>query len=228
MDKIPKHVGIIIDGNRRFAKKLLLKSWQGHKLGLKKLRDFIDWCFELGIKEVTVYALSIQNLSRTKQEVYFLLKLLKKESQTLLNQTNDLKQKGIKINFIGKSSLLPKDIVSLQKKVINETKNNIDKKINFAVAYGGREEILDAVNKIIKNKKIKNVNEEIFSKYLYLNSNPDLIIRTGTEIRTSNFLPWQSTYSEYIFLKKLWPEIEKQDLIDCIKEYQTRERRFGK
>ncbi len=228
MDKIPKHIGIIIDGNRRYAKKLLLKPWQGHNIGLKKLRDFIDWCFELGIKEVTVYALSIQNLSRTKQEVYFLLKLIKSEVKRLLRKNKELKQKGIKIKFIGKFSLLPKDIVSLQKKVMDKTKNNIDKKINFAIAYGGREEIIDAVNKIIKDKKLKKVDEEIFSKYLWLNSNPDLIIRTGAETRTSNFLPWQSTYSEYIFLKKLWSQIEKRDLIDCIKEYQARERRFGK
>lgn len=228
MDKVPEHIGIIIDGNRRFAKKLFLKPWEGHNFGLKKLREFIDWCFELGIKEITIYALSIQNLSRTKQELYFLLKLLKKELENLLKQKNDLKQKQIKINFIGKSSLLSKDIISLQQKIMNETKNNKDKKINFAIAYGGREEILEAVNKIIKDKKIKTVNEEIFSKHLWLNTNPDLIIRTGGEIRTSNFLPWQSTYSEYIFLKKLWPEIEKQDLINCLKEFSERERRFGR
>ena len=148
--------------------------------------------------------------------------------QTLLKQKNDLKQKQIKINFIGKCKLLPKDIIDLQKKVMNATKHNKGKTINFAIAYGGREEILDAVNKMLKDKKLKKVDEEIFSKYLWLASNPDLIIRTGGEIITSNFLPWQSTYSEYIFLDKLWPEIEKQDLINCLEEFSSRERRFGK
>ncbi|PIZ53826.1 di-trans,poly-cis-decaprenylcistransferase [Candidatus Woesearchaeota archaeon CG_4_10_14_0_2_um_filter_33_10] len=150
-----------------------------------------------------------------------------------ISTNEDIHKYKIKINIIGRHYLFPKKVQEKIKKVIDITKDYNNYKINIALAYGGREEILDAVKKVaekIKNKEldIKDVNEYTFAENLYMNTEPDLIIRTGGDRRTSNFLPWQSIYSEWFFLEKMWPEFEKEDLVKVIEEYKQRQRRFGK
>ncbi len=232
---VPKHIGVIIDGNRRFAKRLMLKPWKGHEWGAEKFKKFTEWCFELGIDEITAYVFSIQNFGRPKAEFNYIMDMFKKEAEALLlpDKLKELKEKGIRIRFIGRQWMLPQDLQELQAKVMEATKENKSRRINFAMAYGGREEIIDAVQKIAAEAsegkvEPKQINEEFIKKHLWLDSDPDLIIRTGGEQRTSNFLTWQGIYSELIFIEKFWPELEKEDVLACIEEYRNRERRFGR
>lgn len=233
ISKVPKHVGIILDGNRRFAKKLMLKPWMGHEWGAKKVEKLFEWCKELGVKELTLYAFSIQNFNRPKEEFDYLMNVFKKEFDNLIKDTSKLHENKIRFSFIGRIWMFPKDVQERMNKLIEMTKDYSDYKVNFAMAYGGREEVIDAVKKLADDLKdgkvnIDQINEEVFAKNLYMDSNPELIIRTGGEKRTSNFLIWQSHYSEWIFLEKLWPEFEKEDFIACIEDYNNRQRRFGK
>src|SRR3989344_3077773 len=234
-ENVPRHIGIILDGNRRFAKRLMLKPWKGHEWGAEKFRTFLEWCFDLGIDEITAYVFSIQNFQRPKEEFDFLMNIFKQEAQRLLTpeKLDELKKRETTIHYIGRLWMLPSDLQELAHKIMDLTKNNGKRAINFAMAYGGREEILDAVRRIAEESKEgtiepSKIDEKIISKHLWLESAPDMIIRTGGEKRTSNFLPWQGTYSELFFLEKYWPEIEKEDLVACINEFSERERRFGK
>lgn len=224
----PQHIGIILDGNRRFAKRLLLEPWKGHEYGAKKVDAIFDWATELGIKEFTLYCLSVENIkSRPKNELDYLFRLFRKEFREMNREK--IEKQGIKIKFIGNLSLLPKDLAEQCKDLEKQTEKNSNFTMNFALAYGGRQEIIEAVKKIIKNKiSPEEITEENFQKHLWLASQPDLIIRTGGEKRTSNFMPWQTIYSEWFFLDKFWPEFEKQDLIACISDFQNRKRNFGK
>jgi tritrans,polycis-undecaprenyl-diphosphate synthase [geranylgeranyl-diphosphate specific] len=231
-ESVPNHIGIIMDGNRRFAKRLMLKPWSGHEWGVKKLENVLEWCREFKIKELTLYTFSIQNFDRPKEEFDYLMKLFS-ENFDRLTADKRLFEYDIRVNFIGRLSMFPDFI---QKKMIDLaelTKNNSSYILNFAMAYGGKEEVVDAAIKIaqqVKNGKldIKDINEETFKKNLYLESEPELIIRTGGEKRTSNFLAFQGAYSEYIFIEKMWPEFEKKDFVECLNEYSSRKRRFGK
>jgi len=232
---VPRHIGVILDGNRRFAKRLMIKPWKGHEWGVKKFREFCEWCFDLGVEEITAYVFSIQNFNRPKDEFEFIIKIFKQELTYLLTEEKqkELAEKGTRINFIGRQEMLPQELQELQNKLMEATKNNKQKSINFAMAYGGREEIIDAVKKIAQEAKEGKVEpaqitEETIGKELWLDSEPDLIIRTGGERRTSNFLPWQATYSELIFMEKFWPEIEKEDVLECVQDYSNRKRRFGR
>lgn len=225
----PKHIGFILDGNRRFARKLRLPIYKGHEFGAKKLEKLFEWLKEFNVKEATLYCLSIQNLQRKEEEVSYLFKIFKRYLKKLGNNQRIHKEK-IKINFIGRLELLPKDIQELMNKLIYKTMSYSKYTVNFCVAYGGREEILDAINRLRKdyNDDKYEITEKEFEDYLYIKSQPDLIIRTGDVIRTSNFLIWQSYYSEWVFLKKMLPEITKQDIKKCIEEYKNRNRRFGR
>ncbi len=230
-NNIPKHVGIILDGNRRFSKRLMMKPWKGHEWGAKKVEKLLDWTKEIGIKELTLYAFSMQNMNRPKEEFNYLMELFKKEFTSLLEDKR-LEDNQIKVNFIGRIHLFPKEVNEIMHKIIDKTKHYNQYIVNFAMAYGGREEVVDATKKIAEQAKkgelsIDAINAEVFQKNLYLDHEPDMIIRTGGDNRTSNFLIWQSHYSEWFFLEKLWPEFEKEDLIECISKYQKRERRFG-
>lgn len=231
----PKHLGIILDGNRRFAKRLMLEPWKGHEQGANKFKQFTEWAFKLGISEITAYVFSIQNFNRPKEEYEYIIKIFKEEITELLQpeKLKELDDKGTRIRFIGRLTMLPTEIQELQNKLMKATENNTEKRINFAMAYGGREEIIDAVKQITREAiqgklKPEQITEQEIQKHLWLSSEPELIIRTGGEQRTSNFLPWQSTYSELKFINKLWPEIEEQDLKDTITEYCDRDRRFGR
>jgi len=221
------HIAIILDGNRRFAKKLMFKPWKGHEYGARKIEKLLDYAKELEIKQMTFYCLSSENIkNRPKNELDYLLNLFKKEFK---NMDRDKIQKNqIKIRFIGDLTLLPLDLQQQCQKLEQETKKNNQFKTNFAIAYGGKQEIINAIKKIIKNKiSPEQITEKLISQNLYLSDEPDMIIRTGGEKRTSNFLPWQSAYSEWFFLDKMWPEFEKQDLINCINEFKNRKKNFG-
>jgi len=221
------HIAIILDGNRRFAKKLILEPWKGHDYGRKKVEKLLDYAKDLGVEELTFYALSSENIkSRPENELKYIYQLF---SETFNELDRDkLEKNKTKIKFIGDLTLLPEDLRKQCLELEDETKHNSDFIINFAIAYGGRQEIIEAVKKIVKTSpNPEDINEELIEQNLYLSHQPDLIIRTGGEKRTSNFLPWQSTYSEWIFLDKMWPEFEKQDLVECIQEFKDRKRRFG-
>ena len=229
--KVPRHVAIVLDGNRRFAKKLMLKPWKGHEWGAKKVERLFDWCEELGIKELTLYAFSLENFNRPKEEFNYLMNLFKK-SLSKLEEDPRIKKNKIKITFIGRIWMFPKELQELMNRLMEKTKKFTKYKINIAMAYSGRAEIIDAVKRLsqdIKNGKlsIEDLNEKVFKKNLYLESEPDLIIRTGGEKRISGFLLWQGSYAEFVFIDKMWPEFEKNDLVLAIKEYGRRERRFG-
>ena len=228
---IPKHICIIIDGNRRYAKKIGIDPLKGHEYGYEKLKKAMDWCKELGVKELTIYTFSTENFNRPKEEVNFLMRLFEKAFKELRNDKNKLKD--LRIRFIGRISMFSRAIQKIMNELMDLTINNGPYIVNFAMGYGGRSEIIDATKKIaqqVKDGKLKidEINEESFKKNLYLESYPDLFIRTS-ESRLSNFLTFQSAYSEIIFLPdKLWPEFEKDDLIKCIEEFSRRNRRFGK
>ena len=222
-----KHVAFVLDGNRRFAKRLMLEPWKGHEYGRKKVEGLLDCAKDLGIKEMTFYVLSVENIkNRPKKELNYLYKIFNDAFKEMDSEKID--KNKIKMKFIGDLSLLPEDLRKLCLKLEERTKNNRNFFVNFAIAYGGRQEIIEAVKKILKNKiNFDDIDEKLIEENLYLNSEPDLIIRTGGEKRTSNFLPWQAAYSEWMFLDKMWPEFEKQDLINCIKEFKNRKRNFG-
>jgi len=229
-NKVPRHLAIIIDGSRRFAKRLMLKPYKGHEWGAKKVEKLFEWCKDLNIKELTLYCFSIENFNRPKDEFDYLMNLFKKE---FTKMKDDPRLKDIKINFIGRLNMFPKDVQDSMTVLIEKTKNSKPYVINFAMAYGGRAEVIDATRKIAEAVKegklnIEDINEQVFEKNLYNASEPDLIIRTSGEKRTSGFLIYQGAYAELFFIDKMWPEFEKEDFVKAIEEYSKRERRFGK
>ena len=231
-NNVPRHVGIILDGNRRFAQKLMLKPWQGHEWGAKKVEKVLDWCKELNIKELTLYAFSIENFNRPKEEFDYLMKIFNKEFSRLIDDPR-LHKEQIKIRFIGRIHMFPEEIQELMLKLMDITKDHEGYILNFAMAYGGRSEVVDATKKIAElvqtgRMTVEEINEETFSKQLYMSDDVDLVIRTGGEKRTSNFLPYQGAYAEWIYLEKMWPEFEKDDFMSCIEEFKKRKRRFGR
>tara|TARA_Y100000310_G_C20635302_1_gene790840 strand:- start:364 stop:1083 length:720 start_codon:yes stop_codon:yes gene_type:complete len=230
--RVPRHIAIIMDGNRRFSKRLMLKPWKGHEWGAKKVEKLLDWCRELEIKELTLYTFSVQNFNRPKVEFDYLMNIFKKEFDRIKDDERIHKYR-INLNFIGRLYMFPEQIQERMNALMDMTKDYNDYQVNFAMAYGGKSEVIDATAKIAKQVKegkldLEQINEETFSKNLYFDHEPDLIIRTGSEKRTSNFLIWQSSYSEWFFLEKMWPEFEKEDLEMAINEFSKRERRYGK
>ena len=227
---VPKHIGLIMDGNRRFAKRLMLKPWKGHEWGYEKVKKVMNWCKEYDIRELTLYAFSLENFDRPKEEFDYLMDLCEKAFIELKNKKE--KMKDVYVTFIGRIQMFPEKVQKAMKDLMEETKGHKPYLINFAMAYGGRAEIIDAVKRIAEqvkegSLKIDKINEAVFANNLYLNSDPDLILRTS-EHRLSGFLTWQSVYSEIIFIDKLWPEFEKEDFVTCLKDFENRERRFGK
>ncbi len=236
-ENVPKHIGIIPDGNRRFAKRLMKNPSKGHEWGTQKLKSVFEWCKELKIKTVTVYSLSLENLqNRDKNELEFLFELARREIKEVIeNPEHFIHKNRIKVNFIGKIELLPRDLQENIERVRKLTENYSDYTINFAIAYGGRQEIVDAsrriAEKVLRGElKPRDIDEAIIRQNLYTNdqADPDLIIRTGCEKRISNFLLFQSAYSEFVFLDVYWPELTKEQFFEAIREYSKRQRRFGK
>lgn len=227
MTNIPKHIGFIMDGNRRWARAKGLPTLHGHKKGYDVMMKVGDWCLDKGVKILTVYAFSTENWDRSKKEIAYLMRLLK---MALTKDINKLHKKNIKVRVIGRIGDLQKELQKAIIEAMELTKNNTRGILNIAINYGGRPEIVDAVKKIIKKKTApEKVTERVIEENLYTagTPDPDLIIRTSGEMRLSNFLTWQSAYSELLFIKKCWPDFAEKDLDEAIEEYSRRTRRFG-
>ena len=220
-----KHIAIIMDGNRRWAKEHNLPSMMGHKKGVEALKKVVKASHKFGIKYLTMYAFSTENWNRKKEEVDFLMNLL---ANTIKNELKELFDNSVKLTFIGNLSVLNSNLQNILYEAVEKTKNNEGVNLQIAINYGARDEIVHAVNEIIKSD-IKEVDAEIFEKFLYTKNlpSPDLLIRTGGEMRVSNYLLWQIAYSEFYITKKYWPEFDEEALIDSIKEFSERQRRYG-
>jgi len=224
---IPNHVGIIPDGNRRWAEERNLSNFEGHKKGHEKLKRAIEWFFSRGVKVISVFVFSSENWNRAKEEVNYLMKLLK---EAIEREKERAIEKGYKILVSGRLEELPGDLPQSCADAIEETKNGNTGILNLCLNYGGRKEIVDAIKKMIKNKiDSEQVHEGMIKKYLYNSElpDPDVIVRTSGEQRISGFQLWQSAYSEFIFLKKYWPDFESADVDFVMEEYNNRKRRFG-
>jgi tritrans,polycis-undecaprenyl-diphosphate synthase [geranylgeranyl-diphosphate specific] len=231
---VPEHVAVIMDGNRRFASSLGLSPEVGHQFGRDKIKEVLEWCFELEIKNLTIYAFSTENFNRSSNEVKTLMDLCKEELKKAEKDSRIHKNK-VRIRVLGRLDTLPKDIAAQAKNIMDQTKDYDGYSFNIALAYGGREEIIQAIQKIAKDvksgkMKIEDIKESIVSKYLYTNGipDPDLILRTSGEERISNFLLWQLAYSELYFSDVYWPAFQKKDFLNAIRTVQQRQRRFGK
>ncbi len=225
MQKIPSHLGIILDGNRRWAEERGLPVFEGHRRGFEKVKKIIKWCKNREIKVLTLFVFSTENWKRSKIEVNFLMNLLEKS----LNEKNiqEIHKEGVKIKVIGQKEKLPKSLQKAIKEVEELTKNNEKMVVNLGLSYGGRAEIVEAIKKII-GKKIppEEITENVIKENLST-SDVDLIIRTGKEQRISNFLIWQAAYSELYFCQKFWPDFIESDLDKALLDYANRQRRLG-
>lgn len=224
-NSLPLHVGLIMDGNGRWAKKRLLPRSMGHKAGMDRMITLAEHAKELGIKYLTVYALSTENLSRPKEEVDGLFELFRKYFEV---NAEKLYKNNSAVKVIGDMTPLPKDIQGLVLKSEKNSPENPSFTLTFAINYGSRNEILNAVNSAIERGE--KLDEEGFNKLLYTSSLPDvdLIIRTGGELRLSNFLLYQAAYAELYFSKVLFPDFSNRELDKALKDYASRDRRFGK
>ena len=233
---IPNHIAIILDGNRRWAKRHLAMTKEGHWKGADSVENLLDWCEEFDIKIITLYALSAENMDRKDDELEYLYELIRMRLEKLLNDPRIHRNK-MRVKAIGRIELLPNSIKDILNKLDIATKNYDNHFLNIALAYGGQLELVDAVKKI--GEKIKdgslNVNEidkKVIESNLYTShlpqSSPDMILRTSGEKRLSGFLMWQSAYSELIFMDIFWPEFRKIDLMRAIRTFQERKRRLGK
>ena len=231
MEKLPEHIAIIMDGNRRWAKSKGMDEKLGHKEGAKTLENITKFANNIGLKYLTVYAFSTENWRRAEEEVGLLMKLLENYLEDFSKRADT---ENIRIKVLGDTAVLKKSTATSMKNVVERTKNNTGVTLNIAFNYGGRSEIINAFKNIsqdIIDKKIsiENIDEELINENLYTKGipEPDVMIRTGGDMRTSGFLIWQSQYTEFIFLDKYWPDFNNQDLLDVIEEYNNRKRNFG-
>lgn len=228
---IPKHIAIIMDGNRRWAREKGLETKEGHKAGADNLENIAKYCNEIGVKYLTVYAFSTENWKRSKEEVSALMILLKSYLKKFSKNAN---KEGIRIKILGDISVLDDGLRNSINEAVERTKNGTGLTLNIAFNYGGRAELTHAMKKIaqevVENKiKIDDINENLINEKLYTENqpDPDLLIRPGGELRISNFLPWQLVYSEFYFTDKFWPDFKNEDLLDAIKTFNKRNRKFG-
>jgi undecaprenyl diphosphate synthase len=225
--KIPIHVAVIMDGNGRWAKERNLPRIIGHKEGVESVREIISIAREIGVKYLSLFTFSTENWDRPQDEIKGLFEILKIVTK---RELKFLKKNGIRLRVIGDKKGLPRDVVESIKKAERETKSCDALFLYLAINYGGRKEIIDAVNRIVKNENIKRIKESDFKKFLYAPElpDPDLLIRTSGEMRISNFFLWEIAYTELYFTDKYWPDFRREDFLKAIKEYSRRERRFGK
>jgi len=230
-EKLPKHIAIIMDGNGRWAKKKLLNRISGHMKGVDAVREVVTTCRELGIKILTLYAFSIENWRRPKEEVEALMGLL---NDYLLKERGEMIKNNIRLSAIGRIEDLPPAVRATLQETIQTTKHCDGMTLNLALSYGGRSEILHAVQSVLsdfreKTVKPEEIDQERFSQYLWTWGlpDPDLLIRTSGEFRISNFLLWQIAYTELYVTETLWPDFNRDELLKAIADYQSRERRFG-
>jgi undecaprenyl diphosphate synthase len=228
---IPKHVAIIMDGNGRWAKQKGLPRAAGHRRGIKTVREIVEACANLGVEFLTLYTFSTENWQRPKTEVSTLMRLIVK---SLKDETDQLHKNNIRLTSIGDSEMLPNEVREELDEAFEKTRNNTKMTLNLALSYSGRWELTDAIKKIstdVKNgkKEIENIDEKMISSYLNTSEMPDpeLLIRSGGDMRISNFLLWQIAYSEIFVTDVLWPKFKTKNLIEAINEFQCRERRFG-
>lgn len=220
-----KCVGVIMDGNRRWARAHNKPVFEGHTEGYKRLQDVMKWAREAGIPHMAVYAFSTENWNRSEEEVGYLMKLFR---SILENETNKMIEERIRVRFVGDRSRFSDDLRKGMERMEEATSKNFDITLNLAMSYGGRAEILSATNALIA--KGQPVTEEEFSKALWTGDmpDPDILIRTGGECRLSNFMPWQTVYSELFFVDAFWPEFSEEMFNNILKEFNERERRMGK
>ncbi len=236
----PEHVGIILDGNRRYAKSLGLSNIiVGHELGADKLFEVMGWCTEFNIKVISIWIFSLDNFSRGKDEVDAILALIERKTKEYTADNDDVHKKQVQVHYIGKLELLPQSLRDAISEMESATKNYNSQFLNVAVAYGGREEIINACKSFLLDQKkrgidmdevIQSLEPDKLKPYLYTanNPDPDLIIRTSGEVRLSGFLLWQSVYSEYYFCNTHWPQFRKIDFLRALRSYHLRKRRFGR
>ncbi|HDN17836.1 MAG TPA: di-trans,poly-cis-decaprenylcistransferase [Candidatus Bathyarchaeota archaeon] len=234
--EIPRHVALILDGNRRWARRMGLSPKDGHKAGADRVKDLLSWCQDLGISTLTVYAFSTENLRRrSREEIEHIFSLFEQYLKDPYLREEIDKHK-VKVKIMGRLDLLPSRIIDLIKEIENKTKNYDKFFFNIAFAYGGRAEIVDAVKRIVHEVSeghldVDAIDEKIIAKHLYTSHlphpDPDMVLRTSGEERLSNFLLWQVAYSELVFLDVMWPEFRRIDLLRAIRTYQKRRRRFG-
>ena len=230
-ESMPKHIAIIMDGNRRWAKARGKQAAFGHKEGAKTLEKIVRYANSIGLEYITVYAFSTENWKRAEDEVKALMFLFQ---SYLNNYSKRADSENIKVKFLGDKKALSKAMQKSMEECVERTKNNTGITFNIAINYGGRDEIVKAMKKIATEYKegkieLEQINEEAISKELYTKDepDPDLVIRTSGEMRLSNFLPWQSVYSELLFVEKNWPDFTEEDLENAIIEYKKRTRKFG-
>ena len=228
---MPQHIAIIMDGNRRWAKEKGMDTRFGHKAGAETLEKIAAFGNEIGLKYLTVYAFSTENWKRTKEEIGALMLLLQKYLDKFLNKES---LRNIRIRVLGDIESLDKGLRESIKKLVEKSKNNTGLTLNIAFNYGGRAELAKATKQIsnmVKNNEInvEDINEELISNNLYTKGEPepDLLIRTGGELRISNFLLWQLAYTEFLFIEKYWPDFDKEDLLEAISTFERRNRKFG-
>ena len=231
----PEHIAIILDGNRRWASEQLLNPWIGHHHGAEKIEELLDWCLDLGVKSITLYAFSTENFQRHPKEVEELMMIAEEKLREVLTDER-IHGHRVRVKVIGRLNLLPKSLQEMVRQVEEATKGYNEHFLNLALAYGGRAEIVDAARKIAQKvekgeMKPDSIDEDLFERYLYTahmaKQDPDLIIRTSGEERLSGFLLWQCAYSELCFLDVYWPDFRRIDLLRAVRTYQRRKRRFG-
>ncbi len=230
---VPRHVAIIMDGNRRFAQDLGRESLQGHLMGRDKLEDVLEWCVDLGIKVLTVYAFSTENFKRSREEVDTLMTLFEENFLKIANDER-VHRNRIRVSVLGQKELLPDRVRESIRKAEETSCHYSDYFFNLAVAYGGREELVSAIISIVhdvEEGKVRreSINEELVSSYLYTANlpDPDLVLRTSGEVRISNFLLWQLAYSELYFTDVYWPGLTFTEFLKAVRSYQLRKRRYG-
>ncbi|MBM3206426.1 MAG: di-trans,poly-cis-decaprenylcistransferase [Candidatus Staskawiczbacteria bacterium] len=226
--KIPSHIVLFPDGNRRWAKEKGLSMKDGYIKGKDKFNDFLRWCHKRGVKAVTVFGFSSENWKRPQDQVDFLMGVFEKYLGEGIGEFN---KEGVRVRVIGEREKLSKSLKKVIEEVEKETQNNSRVYLNLAVSYGGKWDIINAVKKIIKEGiDAEKITEEFFDDYLSTAGlpEPDLIIRAGGEMRLSNFVLWQSAYAELYFSEKLWPDFQEEDLNKALKEFDDRQRRFGR
>lgn len=230
-NNLPRHIAIIMDGNRRWAKKRMLPVKLGHKEGAETLKKVVRYANKLGIEYITVYAFSTENWKREQEEVDALMSLL----ETYLDDfAKEADTENIVIRVLGRRKELSERLLQKIDQTVERTKNNTGTIFSIALNYGGRDEIVTAIKNIAEDVKdnkvdIDSITEELVSNYMYTKNmpDPDLMIRTSGELRTSNFLPWQLVYSEFLFLDKYWPDFSEKDIDEAVEVYRKRNRKFG-
>ncbi|MDD5425888.1 MAG: isoprenyl transferase [candidate division Zixibacteria bacterium] len=231
-ERLPVHIAIIMDGNGRWAAARNKPRTYGHEAGVKAVREVVKACSEIGIRYLTLYTFSVENWKRPKEEVDALMSLL---TRTTLSEIEDLIKNDVKLITTGRINAFSSESREILKQAVHRTRNNKGLVLNLALNYGGRTEILDAVKAIVNiaktgNIEIADIDENFFAGFLYTANipDPDLLIRTSGEMRISNFLLWQTSYTELHIINTLWPDFGRRELFEAVLDYQKRERRFGK